>query len=391
MIATGRGLSVRVGALFASYFLGFGIFLPFFPLVMKDRGIPVEEIGFILGAGTIARIIANPIMTGLSDHTGRRRLSIFIYSLCGIAFLAFFMLTEGVWNALIAVVGLLVFWSPVVPLSDAYALDVVRNYGADYGRMRLWGSAGFVVSNMIGGWLILMDSSHPAVFAMMLGILSTGLVAITLPPQVGPRQPQGTMTDQRPGLFLKPSFWLVLAVVGLLQGSHAAFYGFSTLFWMRHDVSEFLIGVLWSTGVAAEIGLFLFAGRLGLTAYPLTLLLAGAAAGILRWGLFPFADTFWSMVLLQLLHAMTFGMAHLGSVGYLSRIVPAKWSATGQGFLAASNGILIAVGYAVCGPLYEMNPGFPFWLMAGLSTIALVGLGLLRPLMRRSIAEAAAD
>nr|WP_246476100.1 MFS transporter [Roseibium litorale] len=390
-MTSGKGLSLRVGCLFASYFLGFGIFLPFFPLVLKDRGIPVEEIGFILGAGTIARIIANPLMTGLSDHTGRRRLSILLYSLASIAFLVFFLMTGGVWNALIAVVGLLVFWSPVVPLSDAYALDVVRNYGADYGRMRLWGSAAFVVSNMIGGWLILLDSSTPAVVAVMIGILSTGLVAISLPPQVSSVRAEGGTADERPRLFLRPAFWLILAVVGLLQGSHAAFYGFSTLFWKAHDVSEFLIGVLWSTGVAAEIGLFLFAGRLGLTAYPLTLLLMGAGAGILRWGLFPFAQDFWSMALLQLLHTMTFGMAHLGSVGYLSRIVPPKWAATGQGFLAASNGILMAVGYAVCGPLYQWNPGYPFWLMSGLSCVALAGLIALRPLMQRTIAEAAAD
>lgn len=391
MMASGKGLSLRVGCLFASYFLGYGIFLPFFPLVMQDRGIPVEEIGFIFGAGNIARIIANPVMTGLSDHTGRRRLSIFLYSLISIAFLIYFLATGGVWNALIAVVGLLVFWSPAVPLSDAYALDVVRNYGADYGRMRLWGSAAFVVANMIGGWLILLDSSTPAVIAIMVGIMSTGLVAISLPPQVSTAQKGAGAEEDRPRLFLKPAFWLVLGVIGLLQGSHAAFYGFSTLFWKAHDVSEFLIGALWSTGVAAEIGLFMFAGRLKLTSYPLALLLVGAAAGILRWGLFPFAQDFWSMALLQLLHTMTFGMAHLGSVGFLSKIVPPKWAATGQGFLAASNGILIAVGYAVCGPLYELNPGYPFWLMAGLSCIALGGLMALRPLMRRMMADVAAD
>ncbi len=377
------GLSGRVGALFASHFFGFGLFLPFFPVVLESRGLSVAEIGYILGAGTIVRIAANPLMTGLSDRSGRRRLSIFVYSMAGAAFLGLFMGLMGgrMLVALITVSGLMAFWSPIVPLSDAYALDVVRNHGADYGRMRLWGSVGFVVANVIGGWLADIGNPDIIVAGIGLGVLSTGFVAISLPAQGRPEQTARKTDMDRPGLFWSPWFLCVLLVLGLLQGSHAAFYGFGTLFWLQAGISEFAVGLLWSVGVVAEIALFFMAGRLVARFGPLNFMIVGAVGGVVRWVLFPFADDLLTMTVLQLLHGISFGAAHLGAVGYLSRLVPPKWSATGQGLLAASNGILMAAGLAVCGPLYAADPAYPFWAMAVASVIAVLGLALLRPLM----------
>ncbi|MEJ8474815.1 MFS transporter [Roseibium algae] len=388
MFQSVASLSTRVGGLFASHFLGFGLFLPFFPLVLEGRGLNVADIGYILSVGTIVRIIANPIMTGLSDHSGRRRLSIFVYSVLSAIFLGVFASTSGVFFAFVTVAGLMAFWSPIVPLSDAYALDVVRNHGADYGRMRLWGSVGFVVANVIGGWLAGIESSDLLIGGIALGVLSTGFVALSLPPQVRRQTEESDERDSRPALFWSPSFWVILAVIGLLQGSHAAFYGFGTLFWMQAGLSEFSIGILWSVGVVAEIALFYAAGPLVLRFGALNFLMIGAIGAAVRWMLFPFADTFATMSILQLMHGISFGAAHLGAVAYVSRLVPPKWAATGQGFLATSNGILTALGLAVCGPLYALDPAYPFWAMVVMSVVAMLGLLILRPLMASKLAAA---
>ncbi|WP_417670831.1 MFS transporter [Roseibium sp.] len=390
MSAMVASLPVRVAGLFASHFFGFGLFLPFFPMVLESRGLGVAEIGFILSAGTIIRIAANPVMTGLSDHSGRRRLSIFVYSVIGAAFLGLFAGLGGFWAALISVAGLMAFWSPIVPLSDAYALDVVRNEGADYGRMRLWGSVAFVVANVIGGAIATEESGAGFIITgMALGVLSTGFVALSLPGQPKAEADIPEVDRQRPRLFVQPWFWLVLGVLGLLQGSHAAFYGFGTLFWLHVGISEFQVGLLWSVGVIAEIALFFVAGRLSPRFGPLNLLLIGAGFGAVRWLLFPFAEGFASASLLQVLHGLSFGAAHLGAVGYLAGLVPQKWSATGQGLLAASNGILTAAGFAMCGPLFDADPAYAFWAMAGMSAIATLALSTLRPFMSAKLADPA--
>ncbi|MEP3258280.1 MAG: MFS transporter, partial [Roseibium sp.] len=116
-----------------------------------------------------------------------------------------------------------------------------------------------------------------------------------------------------------------------------------------------------------------------------------AVGGIFRWLLFPLADNFVTMAALQLMHGLSFGAAHLGSVAFLSRLVPPKWGATGQGFLAASNGILTALGLAICGPLFELDPAYPFWAMAGMSMVATLGLALLHPFMAKKLSAGEAS
>src|SRR4029079_1384728 len=45
-------------------------------------------------------------------------------------------------------------WTPMVPLTDAYALRGVARFGLNYGPLRLWGSAAFVVGALACGLLV---------------------------------------------------------------------------------------------------------------------------------------------------------------------------------------------------------------------------------------------
>ncbi|MTH97796.1 MFS transporter [Roseibium sp. RKSG952] len=386
------GLNLRVGALFASHFFGFGLYLPFFPLVLEDRGLSLADIGFLLGLSTIVRIAANPVMTGLSDKSGRRRFSILIYSLCAAGFLVGFLTTDGIVSAFVGVIGLVMFWSPVVPLSDAYALDVARNTGADYARMRLWGSVGFVLATIIGGLMAGEEGSSFVTLGILFGVLSTGVIAISLPGQHVPGSDGGSDAgNAKPALFARPWFWALLCAAGLLQATHAAYYGFGTLFWRAAGIPDFEIGLLWAIGVAAEIVLFTFAGRLTQRFGPVRFLLAAAIASAIRWSLFPLFDSFAAAAALQLLHGLSFGAAHLGIVGYLARVVPPKWAATGQGLSAASIGIQTAAGLALSGLLFEWNTAYPFWAMAAASGFALLLLVVISPMLQnRLVANAQA-
>jgi MFS transporter, PPP family, 3-phenylpropionic acid transporter len=384
-------ISARVAALFACHFFGFGLFLPFFPVVLEFRGLSAVEIGFILGAGTIARIAASPILSNVADRTGKRRQSILIYSLIGAAFIAFFAVPGGLIVVGVSVIGYMVIKAPVLPLSDAYALDAARNTGADYARMRLWGSAGFVAATLIGGSIASEKSSWLLLVLIALAALATGAVVMMLPKQQREEKaPEGTH-DAAEAPFKAFWFWPVLALLGLFQASHAAFYGFGTLYWQAMGVPDFSIGSLWAIGVVAEIALFIVAGKLALRFDPPVFLIVAGLAAIVRWSLFPLADSFVSMALLQTLHGLTFGAAHLGAVAILARVVPIRWAGTGQGLLATSIGILMAIGLSVSGTLYEVDPDMPFYLMAAVSAVGVLAMVALTPLVRQRMAEAGGD
>ncbi|WP_297836653.1 MFS transporter [uncultured Roseibium sp.] len=383
-------ISSRVSALFASHFFGVGLFLPFIPVVLGFRGLTAAEIGFVLGIGTIARIAASPLLSNLSDRTGQRRLSILIYSLAAATFIGLYFLPLGLVFLSIAVIGYMVMNAPVVPLSDAYALDVQRNTGADYARMRLWGSAGFVVASIFGGSLAAEGTSWLIVVAVGLASLATGAVAMSLPRQKRGETPaeaaDGTSDDHKDTPFKSVWFWPLLMVLGLYQASHSAFYGFGTLYWQAMDVPDFAIGLLWATGVAAEIALFTVAGKLAQRFDPPIFLLAAGGAATLRWLLFPFADTLPAMAALQTLHGLSFGAAHLGAVAILARVVPSRWAGTGQGLLATSVGIQMAIGLSISGAIYEINPDWPFFLMSVVAAIGTLLTLAMTPMLRSRMA-----
>lgn len=380
-----NSVSARVAALFACHFFGFGLFLPFFPLVLEFRGVTAAEIGFILGAGTIARIAASPLLSNIADRTDQRRLSILIYSIIGAGFISLFYLPGGLILAGTAMIGYMVIKAPILPLSDAYALDAARNTGADYARMRLWGSVGFVLANLAGGALAAESTAWLIVTLTVAASVATGFVVLSLPRQ---EKDRGDKQDADKGAatpFAKFWFWPVLALLGLFQATHAAFYGFGTLYWRSIDVPDFTIGLLWAVGVVAEIALFTIAGKLSLRFDPPVFLLAAGIAAIVRWGLFPFADSVIFMGALQVLHGLTFGAAHLGAVAILAKVVPPRWSGTGQGLLTASIGVQTAIGLAVSGALFQINPHMPFYLMAAAACAGCVALVFATPVIRRNI------
>ncbi|GAA0773656.1 MFS transporter [Roseibium denhamense] len=392
MNQSGPAINVRVSALFACHFFGIGLFLPFFPVVLELRGLNAQQIGLVLGTGIFLQICANPLLTNISDRTGHRRYSILAYALLAAVFMALFSAAAGFLFLAAAAIAYMVFKAPVLPLSDAYALDVSRNTGADYARMRLWGSAGFVAANLIGGNLATETGSWLMLVLIAVSCMATGAVVLSLPRQrrrkKGHEEPADTGGNTP---FRTIWFWPVLVLLGLFQATHSAFYGFGTLYWQANGVADMAIGWLWAIGVIAEIALFTIAGKLANRFDPSLFLIAAGIAAIIRWGLFPLADTFLSMAALQILHGLTFGAAHLGAVAILAKVVPSRWAGTGQGLLSTSIGIQMSIGLSVSGWLYAADVNAPFYAMSMISVVGTLAMIALTPMVRQRMAETAAE
>lgn len=432
--SSSSGLGIRISGLYASHFIGFGFFLPFFPLVLQARDFDPAHIGYVLGGATFLRILASPSLSALSDRSGRRRRSIFLYSVFSAIALTLFILSDSKAMMICAVAVMTIFQAPIVPLSDAYAMSAVRQQGLDYGRMRLWGSVAFVVANLLGGWLAQFAQGLFILLGMMAGKVATGLMAIALPQsgggqsrgkdKAGPANAEASASrdaplsavdltqgealvegaevsglrnqperpvqssrveesedehgDGRPKIFTSPLFLGALMCLGLIEGSHAAYYGYSSLLFGRIGIADQLIGVLWAVGVIAEIGIFFVIGRVSGKIPALLMVQIGAVAAVVRWILFPLVDSLPLLILLQTLHGLTFAVAHVGAVRFVSGLVSERWSATGQGLLASASGILMSLGMAASGPLFNLDIAYPFWLMAGCSAIGGLGVVVVR-------------
>ncbi len=386
---TPRGLGVRTGLVFAAFFFGMGLYLPFFPLMLAERGLTPVEIGIVTALPLLMRIAANPLVTSIVDRIGRRRQA--IAQLATAAALGFAAI--GVVRSFEAVVLLItitaIAWSPLIPLSDAYAIDVDRAGYAHYGRMRLWGSAAFLLAALIGGPLLGATTLEIIPWLLALTLASLVPAALTLPPMGSERQ--SARAPDAPSQNLRaPVFLLALCGIGLVQASHGAFYSFGSIYWRELGFSENIIGLLWALGVIAEIALFFVARAVGGVFGPLGLILAGAAFAAIRWAIFPFADTFVAAALLQMTHAATFGATHLGMVALTSGLIPDRWAATAQSLAGTAAGSALMLATLVAGPLYTLTPPAAFFTMSAVGAVGFALIALLTPRLRRKLADGAA-
>ena len=182
-------------------------------------------------------------------------------------------------------------------------------------------------------------------------------------------------------LLRHPLFLLFLLGSGLIQSTHAVYYIFGTLNWQRLGYGEDLIGVLWAIGVIAEITLFAFSGWVVHRFGPSLLMVAGAAAAVLRWTIMAFDPPLWVLFPLQVLHAFTYGAAHLGAMHFVANAAPTSLAATAQSLYAtiAGGGIMMSGFMLLAGYLYADLRAVAY---IGMAASGLAALGVCLVLAR---------
>jgi PPP family 3-phenylpropionic acid transporter len=367
----------RFSFYFGAVFAVVGVMAPFWPVFLKARGLSATEIGLLLSAGLWLRVLANPLIAQLADRRGERRRPLLLLS--GLAMLGFacFLFAKGFWGLLIVNLVASVAFSSIIPLGETVVLGAVYRLKLDYGRLRIWGSLTFIATSAAGGPVLAAFGSWSVLWAI-LGLMAVVLLACALLPDE--RRVEKLMRT-RPGamgrLLRQPIFLLFLLAGGLGNASHAVLYGFATLHWRSAGFSDALIGALWAEGVVAEIILFWLGNRLLARFGAANLLVLGALAGIVRWTAMALSDALWLALLTQVLHAFTFGAAHLGAMHFIARATPPEISATAQSLHGAVGaGIAVGLVMAVAGMLYQEFSNGAYFFMAAIAACSLLA-GLL--------------
>lgn len=377
-------LGVCVALIFAALFLAYGIIIPYFPVWLHSRGLTPIEIATITSAPLFARVVFTPTIGLLADRIGNYRLVIIVLAWSGMALAFALSMLFGFWPLLVIGVAFLLSVGTMLPLIETVAVAGVRSAGLDYGRMRLWGSITFIVANFVGG----------VVIEALGGGIGIWMIAATVALAVGaahmlPR-PASAISAPPPGLDWTSSypvrlmrerlFVIFLVAIGCIHGAHATFYTFGALHWQSQGLSAAWIGTLWAIGVTAEVVLFAFSAPVVRRFSPAQLLVAGGAAAIVRWFAMMFDPPLVLLVPLQLLHALTYGAAHLGAILFITRAVPVAAVGSAQALYAVvAGGLVLGIVGLVSGVLYESMQGEVYILPAA---VALVGLAAATALLK---------
>ena len=148
----------------------------------------------------------------------------------------------------------------MTPLTDAYALRGVARYGLNYGPLRLWGSAAFVVGALACGLLVDLIAAEQLIWVIASVAALGALVSLGLQPLDSPRT-AAAPTQGTTALLRDPGFLAIIATSALIQGSHAAYYVFASIAWQQSGLGGLTIAGLWSLGVLAEIVVFALSPR----------------------------------------------------------------------------------------------------------------------------------
>jgi MFS transporter, PPP family, 3-phenylpropionic acid transporter len=379
----------RLRGFYTVFFVVAGLHMPFWPLWLASRGMDETAIGLLLAVAMLGRIVGNPVIGHLADAYGERKRPIVISALLSMAAFSLYGVADGFWQlfAVSAIFGLV--WSGVMPMAESLAMMAVYRHKLQYGRIRLWGSASFMVTATLGGIALEGRSVDLVFWAIWIAGWFVVLASFSMPevrPPAAPAPPATSGDSPPPGrpwpvrvLLGNRWFALFLIVVGLAQASHAVLYAFGTLHWRAAGLGNGVIGLLWAEGVIVEIVLFAFGGRLLHRFGPLGLLLVGTGAGVVRWLAMALTDDLAALVALQALHALTYAAAHLGAMHFIAQSTRHELSATAQSLYAvAAAGVAMGLAYWIAGPLYHALHGGAFAVMAGVSLAALAGTLVLR-------------
>lgn len=369
---------MRISLFYASTFGIIGVHLPFFPVWLKAIGVDVSWIGIITAAPSLSRFTILPFVTASAErHQVLRGTMIVLAFVTAVGFAILSQLRDPL-TILIVYVVIACLWTPLSPLTDGYALKGVTRHGLDYARMRLWGSASFVLFAMIAGLVFKLIDPQNLIWIIVAVAFLSALVGLGIVPLDAPAS--GPAPQERAsGLLRMPLFLAIIGASALIQGSHAAYYAFSSITWQNAGFGGFTIAALWSLGVVAEIVVFAISPRFTLS--PTVMVMIGAISGVLRWAITAQEPRIEVLTAVQLMHGLTFGITQVGTVALMVRSVPHHMLASAQGYMVASQGAVTSLTMMLSGLIYARVGEGVYYAMA---VMALAG-GMVMAVSRRRL------
>ncbi|APC12472.1 MULTISPECIES: 3-phenylpropionate MFS transporter [Providencia] len=359
-----------------TYFFAYSIFLPFWSVWLQGEGIDAEMIGVLLGVGLTARFLGAMFITPSVKEPSKLIMALRLLAGLSLIFsVGFAFGSHWAW-LLFVMIGFNLFFAPMVPLGDSLAGTWQKQFSFDYGKIRVWGSIAFIIGSSLMGYLAGVWGHQSIMVALIISCLAL-LLGSMLKPAIMPTGAVKVEGDDKLSfkqLIADKNIVKFLVCVTLLQGAHAAYYGFASLFWKEAGYSDLVIGNLWSLGVVAEVIVFMLSHRLFRRWSARNLLLLSAFCGVIRWGLMGAFTSLPVLIIIQILHSGTFTVCHLAAMRFISarkenEIIPLQGV-----YSALATGGGLAVLTIIVGYIYERVPahhGVVFYLMALLAIPAI--------------------
>jgi PPP family 3-phenylpropionic acid transporter len=366
--------------LYAAMYAAFGVASPFLPAFVSGRGLPPEQLGLVLGAGTAVRLLTAPLAGRIGDLIQALRLVLVVCIALAASVALGYLAAHGFWIFLGVSLLHAASLAPTTVLADALALGSASpppssgRRGFEYGWVRGTGSAAFIAGTLLSGQAVSAFGLDLIIYlqAVLLGVAA--FAAILVPELIHDRTADAVRAPAGGVLILLrlPLFRNLVLVAALILGSHAMHDAFAVIRWTAAGISPATASLLWSESVAAEVLVFFVIGPALVTRLtPAGAAAIAALAGMLRWAVMAQTTDVMALALVQPLHGITFALLHLACMRLIARTVPQGLEGTAQAIYGTVGiGAATALLILVSGALYARLGAQGFWIMAALCALA---------------------
>ncbi len=309
------------------------------------------QVGFIYGLLPIATIIAPLVGGQLADRYFPTEKVIAVMQLLGGVILllgaAVQSYTGMVWIMLIYCI----VYAPTLALTNSIAFINLENSEKDFGKIRVWGTIGWIAAGWsLAGWRFLAKST-PAVavrgdalflaglFSIVMGLLAFGLPHT--PPKKGGAKPYAFLEALK---MLKDKDFLIFTVIAFVVATELQFYYVLTAPFLTSaiGVASTWISLVMTIAQFAEIFVMALLLPVFLPKYGIKkTMIIGVLAWPLRYIIFVIGTPAWLVISSLSLHGFCYVFFFTAAYIYVDMIAPADIRASAQSLIAV---ILLGIG-----------------------------------------------
>ncbi|MEB3754194.1 MFS transporter [Acinetobacter sp. MD2(2019)] len=364
-------IQVKLSGFYFFYYSIIGVFMPFWNLYLQHQGLNFQQIGILSSIAILTRFFAPLTWGWIADKTGKRMLLIKIATCVetciwfaifiipnNFQLIAFLMFVFSFFqNAILAQFeGVTLFW-----LGDKKAQL--------YGRIRKWGSIGFIFAVFgIGKLLDLFSIQYLPILLLLISFFTFAWSFLIQEPIAAPKAQQHL--ESLLPILKQKHVAAFFSIELILLFSFAPFYSFYSNYMHQQHYSTSLIGMFWAFGVIAEIIMFAYASKVMQRFTWRQLVSCCLILTALRWFL---VGTFPQLLVLQFMaqaiHAFSFGLFHFMAMRLISQSFSAQQQGRGQAVYSTIWGIGVASGSLLAGHYWQLLSGQTIFVVAGICVL----------------------
>ena len=349
------------------FYIANGSLAAFFNVYLEQQGLGGSQIGWLASIPFLLALIANPFWGTLADRWQAQRLI-----LAGNAVLAgivslFFPAVSSFGSLLLIIIVFYTFQIPLIAILDSVVIGLVKKTGQVYGRQRLWGSIGFIVSSFGLGQIVSV-SNLTLIFQINAAFLAIGCggLSLLLPLErstqtIRIRDGLRRLAGQRQAV----AFFTANTMLGIGAVSFLNFLGLHVL---SLGGNESQVGLAYAVKALLEIPVMYLGARWFARYSYGRMIIIGYLGFSFVWLLIASATSAAQLIWIISLMGIAYAIYWVAAVGYASQIAPEGLAATAQSLVAATH-------YGLGGGMGAVAAGY-IWDASGGSAVILFSAGM---------------